>query len=66
MRELKNESFNSTEDDAYHTFFECGRYNDYSTKLQDEVGPLTPDNVVETMLSEIDQDRRSSCSSRRC
>lgn len=37
----------------YHTFFNGERCNEYREELQG-VGPLTPDNSVQTILSEDD------------
>ena len=41
-------------DDACHTFFICGRWDDYRTKLEANVGRITPENIIAKMLRNED------------
>ncbi|XP_033218195.1 uncharacterized protein LOC117173664 [Belonocnema kinseyi] len=38
-------------DDAFHTFFECSKWIEERQKLQSEVGCLTPETIIDMMLS---------------
>lgn len=38
------------QDDALHTFFACERWTTYRQTLETEVGAITPENIVGTML----------------
>ena len=38
------------QDNAYHTFFDCGRWMTKKIALEAEIGEITADNVVEKML----------------
>lgn len=41
---------NAEEDDAYHTFFVCPRWNVERAALRSEIGSYSPDTVIEKMV----------------
>uniref|UniRef100_T1I5J5 Uncharacterized protein n=1 Tax=Rhodnius prolixus TaxID=13249 RepID=T1I5J5_RHOPR len=41
-------------DDAHHTFFLCDRWVPERESLEQEIGRITPENIVEIMLSQRD------------
>ncbi|KAJ8969270.1 hypothetical protein NQ317_012910 [Molorchus minor] len=43
-----------TVDDAYHTFFECTRFDAERRVLEDQIGHLDPDTIVEAMIRSQD------------
>lgn len=40
----------ASHDDAHHTFFHCRRWNEQRRVLEEELGEITPENVIELML----------------